>query len=80
MLWDPGVDKTFIRYYNKDYPRGRKERESVLTLRDNRSLVVARLYDQAGRQKHRRYPLLLRLRPKGAVCDQHTGLLAEADG
>lgn len=37
---NPGVGKTFIRYHNKYYSLGRKEREPVVTIRDNSSLIT----------------------------------------
>jgi len=37
---NPGVGKTFIRYHNKYYSLGRKEREPVVTIRDNSSLIL----------------------------------------
>ena len=63
---DPGVGKTFIRYYNNDYSLGRKEREPVLTIRDNSSLAVARLCDQAGGQKTSPLPVFTSTTPEGS--------------
>ena len=47
---DPGVGKTYIRYYNKDKPRGMEGKGQVLTSRDISSLVIDSLCDQAGGQ------------------------------
>ena len=44
---DPGVGKTYVRYHNKDEPRGMEENGQVLTRSNASSLVIDRLCDQA---------------------------------